>query len=155
MKPVKSVWFYPYVVKNNKLKPNLRLGSKKFNTGVYFIKNAETNEIVYIGFSQSNLHRTLYRHFQVWNDEALQKAGKNRIVLNKRNHKVKIIFCSGSKALKFEKILIQRYKPKFNKLQYDLDFELNKNKPAYIEAQEDLKDIVTARPGEDENDLPF
>jgi excinuclease UvrABC nuclease subunit len=150
MKPVKSVWFYPYVVKNNKLKPNLRLGSKKFNTGVYFIKNAETNEIVYIGFSQSNLHRTLYRHFQKWNDKQ-----QERIIFNKRNHKIKIIFCSASKALKFEKILIQRYKPRFNKFQYDLNFEINKNKPAYIEAEEDLRDIVTARPGEDENDLPF
>jgi hypothetical protein len=150
MKPVKSVWFYPYVVKNNKLKPNLRLGSKKFNTGVYFIKNAETNEIVYIGFSQSNLHRTLYRHFQKWNDKQ-----QERIIFNKRNHKIKIIFCSASKALKFEKILIQRYKPRFNKFQYDLNFEINKNKPAYVEAEEDLRDIVTAKPGEDENDLPF
>ena len=152
MKAISTVWFFPYVVKNKKLKPNLRINSKRFNSGCYFIKNAETNKILYIGFSQTQLHKTIYRHFQVWNDKALQKAGKERKVFNKRNHKVKIIFCSPTKAAKFEKILIQRYKPKYNELQYDLDYELNKNKPAYIEAQEDLKDIVRAQPGED---IPF
>lgn len=147
MKAISTVWFYPYVVKNGKLKPNLRINTKRFNSGVYFIKNVETNKIVYIGFSQSQLHKTIYRHFQKWNDRA-----QERIVFNKRNHKIQIIFCSPSKALKFEKILIQRYKPKFNKFQYDLSFEINKNKPSYQEAENDLKDIVRAQPGED---IPF
>jgi len=150
MKAISSVWFFPYVAKKGKLKPNLRINSKRFNSGVYFIKNAENNKIEYIGFSQSQLYKTIYRHFQKWNDKA-----QERIIFNKRNHKIKIIFCSPSKALKFEKILIQRYKPRFNKFQYEANFNENVNKTSYIDAIEDLKDIVTAKPGEDEKDLPF
>lgn len=152
MKPIRSVWFYPFVVKNNKLKPNLRLNSKKFNTGVYLIKELKSNKIVYVGFSQSNLHRTLYRHFYKW-------GGQYRAVFKKSGFKVRIIFCSPAQALKYEKILIQKYKERgeaeFNRIQYDLDFELNKNKPVYIEAENDLKDIVTAKPNEDLEDMPF
>ena len=31
MKAISTVWFFPYVVKNKKLKPNLRINSKRFN----------------------------------------------------------------------------------------------------------------------------
>jgi len=144
MKALKTKWFPPYVVKNNKLKPNLRIGAKKYNTGVYFVKDAKTNVILYVGYSGSNLYKTMYRHFQVWNDKQQQ-----RIKFKKSGYKVRIIFCTAAQAQRLETYLIQKLKPKFNKLQYQADFEQAKS-GGEVEKFYNIKDIVTINPGEEE-----
>jgi len=53
--------------------------------GVYLIKNS-VGEIIYVGYSKNNLYRTLYRHFQVWNDR------NPRITYKKTGYTVQIAF---------------------------------------------------------------
>ena len=43
-----------------------RLSSTK--TGVYIIRRKEDKVILYVGYSQSDLIKTAYRHFQKWTD---------------------------------------------------------------------------------------
>lgn len=143
MKALKTKWFPPYVVKNNKLKPNLRIGAKKYNTGVYLVKDAKTNNILYVGYSGSNLYKTMYRHFQVWNDKQ-----QDRIKFKKSGYKVRIIFCSAAQAQRLESYLINKLKPKFNKLQYKAEFE-NQTNSDEVGKFYGFKDIITINPGEE------
>lgn len=146
MKAIKTKWFFPYVVKNNKLKPNLKILNAKFNTGVYLIKELSTNKVVYVGYSASNLHKTLYRHFQKWNDKTQQ-----RTVLKKNGYKVRIIFAPPSKAARLEKYLIGMYKPKYNTFQYTA--ELTDEKTDFSEVAEFYGNkAIVLNPGED---IPF
>jgi hypothetical protein len=41
-------------------------GFTENKSGVYLIKSKRTNKIVYVGYSASNLYKTMYRHFQSW-----------------------------------------------------------------------------------------
>lgn len=143
MKALKTKWFPPYVVKNNKLKPNLRIGAKKYNTGVYLVKDAKTNSILYVGYSGSNLYKTMYRHFQTWNDKQ-----QERIKFKKSGYKVRIIFCSAAQAQRLESYLINKFKPKFNKLQYKAEFETPKTQNE-VDQYYNFKDIITINPGEE------
>jgi len=142
MKAVKTKWFPPYVIKNNKLKPNLQIQSKKFNTGVYFVKDAKTNKILYVGYSGVNLYKTMYRHFQKWTSK------QYRVRFNKLGYKVKIIFCSPDKAQRLEKYYIQKFKTLLNKHQYEADFETAKDTDE-VNKFYGVKDIVTINPGEE------
>lgn len=137
MKAIKTTWFFPYVVKNNKLKPNLRILNAKFNTGVYVIKETKTNKVVYVGYSASNLHKTMYRHFQKWNDKSQQ-----RTVLKKNGYKVRIIFATPSKAARLEKYLIGLYKPKYNTMQYTAELKDDKNDFSDVQKYYGSKSIV-------------
>jgi hypothetical protein len=86
----------------------------------------------------------MYRHFQVWNDKQQQ-----RIKFKKSGYKVRIIFCTAAQAQRLETYLIQKLKPKFNKLQYQADFEQAKS-GGEVEKFYNIKDIVTINPGEEE-----
>lgn len=82
-------------------------------SGVYLIK--ENGIIVYIGYSKSNLYRTLYRHFQQWNhkyQEVITYASK----YNTNNYTVRVVLCSPTRAEKLEGALIQKYKPRDNSM---------------------------------------
>ena len=144
MNAIKTKWFEPYTIKNGKLKPSLQILNKRFNTGVYLIKQG--SEIIYVGFSGSNLHKTLYRHFQTWNDRA-----QERKVFKKTGYKIRVIFCPTSKAYKLEKLLIEKYKPKHNKLQYDALLNNPNTDLSEIDAYYKTGSIVL-NPGDD---LPF
>jgi len=146
MRAIKTKWFFPYVVKNNKLKPNFRILNAKFNTGVYLIKETKTNKVIYVGYSGSNLHKTMYRHFQKWNDKTQQ-----RTVLNKNGYKVRVIFAPPARAAKLEKYLIGLYKPKYNTMQYEALLTDENNDFSEVQNFYGSKSIVL-NPGED---LPF
>lgn len=84
-------------------------------TGVYIIY--EGSEVVYIGFSQSDLYRTMYRHFQRWNhtgQEVVTYADQN---LN--DYTVRVIYCTPKQAESLEKKLIKKYKPRDNAQKYE------------------------------------
>lgn len=146
MRAIKTKWFFPYVVKNNKLKPNFRILNAKFNTGVYLIKETKTNKVIYVGYSGSNLHKTMYRHFQKWNDKTQQ-----RTVLNKNGYKVRVIFAPPARSAKLEKYLIGLYKPKYNTMQYEALLTDENNDFSEVQTFYGSKSIVL-NPGED---LPF
>jgi excinuclease UvrABC nuclease subunit len=91
---------------NKQGKPNFP--DIKNKSGVYLIANTK-NKIVYVGYSGSNLYKTMYRHFQSWDDDKQVRA-----TFPKKGYKVRLVFMSKSKAQKLEKALILKYKPKGN-----------------------------------------
>ena len=85
-------------------------------TGVYIIK--ENNIIVYIGRSGVNLYKTMYRHFEHW-EHKTQQVITYKHKLNKNKYSVKYILCSPSEAIKLEKALILKHKPRDNEQKYE------------------------------------
>jgi excinuclease UvrABC nuclease subunit len=104
----KSRYLRPY---NKEGKTNL-IGLKN-KSGVYLIKNYDTDELKYIGFSASNLYKTILRHFQAWPDRT-----QIRVTFNKTDYVVRVVLCSPAKAEKLEKALIERYSPTDNPRAY-------------------------------------
>jgi len=78
-------------------------------SGVYLI--FKNNVLRYVGYSSYNVYKTLYRHFQSWNDPQ-----QVRVIYNKNDDqiKVRVIYCNNTKAKKLESALIIRYEPKDN-----------------------------------------
>lgn len=71
-------WFPPYVrvkTKSGKVvwKASLRYFTKA-NCGVYIIRSKRSREILYVGHSGTHLYKTMYRHFQKWNDHSQYRA---------------------------------------------------------------------------------
>lgn len=89
-------------------KTNFRHINKK--AGVYIIKSKRTGDIVYIGHSKTNLYRTMYRHFQSWDDPLQRRV----VYKQKNNYLVRVVFTSPARAEKLERGLIAKYKPKDN-----------------------------------------
>lgn len=83
-------------------------------SGVYLIKEAA--QLVYIGMSSTNLYRTLYRHFETWNADQEVTSYKKR--LTKYKYTVRIVLCSPAQAVRLERALIIKYKPRDNHERY-------------------------------------
>lgn len=109
----RSAWFAPY--KGNKTA--FRYAYKK--SGVYLIK--KNNRVVYVGFSRSNLYKTMARHFQRWRHPYQDVVTYSA---NDPGIKVRILFCSPSQALRLEKYLIQKLKPADNIRSKDIETAL-------------------------------
>jgi hypothetical protein len=78
--------------------------------GTYIIKSKKTGNIIYVGYSSNNLYRTLYRHFQQWNDRQ-----QNRFVYGKNNYFVRVVPTTATRAESLEQALIRKYNPRDNK----------------------------------------
>ena len=114
-KTVKTKFIEPYKKVGDKYKTNLDfLCNKCHNSGVYFIKSNRTGEIIYIGYSAGNLYKTVYRHFQNWNDKQ-----QERFVYSKTGYTVRVILASPARAALLEKYLIQKFRPSDNELKYN------------------------------------
>jgi excinuclease UvrABC nuclease subunit len=99
---------------NDKNKPTFKKRNVK---GVYIIRNK--NVILYIGYSGVDLYKTMYRHFQKWNDYSQVRVEYKNI----SNLKIDIILTSTKlQASRLEKALIIKYKPKDNPDQYWINF---------------------------------
>lgn len=92
---------------NKEGKTNLKHVINK--SGVYIIYDSK-NRPSYIGYSGTNLYKTILRHFQQWNDWSQYRAKFTR-----DDHKVRIILCTPSQAAILENALINKYMPNFNK----------------------------------------
>jgi len=106
-------------MKKFKFLPPYKPGNKttfpesKNASGVYIIQ--KNGKIVYIGFSKTNLYRTMYRHFQQWNHPKQEVVTYHKAVTNPKNtFLVRIILCTPKQAQRLEKYLIVRYKPADN-----------------------------------------
>lgn len=110
--------------------------------GVYLIYRA--GELVYVGYSQSNLYRTLYRHFQTWNDPT-----QARVTYNPTDEKIKVrvIYTPPSKAQKLERALILKYQPTDNATKYDTYLFTKKDQQAVEDAEQEFTT--------DNIDIPF
>lgn len=131
----------PYLTKGGKEKTFF---SDRFTSGVYIVY--EGKKIVYVGFSGSNLYRTMYRHFQSWGTSRQYRA-----LFNRNKHKVRVIYCSPQKAWDLEKALIMKHKPKFNENVYDMFEPDNRELKVYQEFWETECSHVK----EYQNETPF
>jgi hypothetical protein len=110
----KTRWFKPY-------KENGKVELEKTGSGVYLIKNGE--KIVYVGYSNGAIKKTLYRHFQKWTDDRPQflkdRDGFDRVSYygwDISNFRVRVIFTdTATRAYKLETELIKKYRPEQNK----------------------------------------
>ncbi len=82
----------------------------KGHAGVYIIKKKGSNDISYIGYSATNLYKTVLRHFQSWDDKRQVRISYKY----KHDYVVRIIITTPARAEKLEKALIIYYKPKDN-----------------------------------------
>lgn len=83
-------------------------------SGVYFIREKKTGKVVYIGYSERQLRRTIYRHFQAWNDKR-----QERFTYNPEAHQVRLIITTPGRARILEKYLILKAQPRDNSLKYE------------------------------------
>lgn len=91
-------------------------------TGVYLIK--ENGKLVYVGYSGTDLYKTMYRHFQEWNDRTQQIRITYYNKLKTNNYTVRIIYCTPKQAARLEGALILKHQPRDNTNTY-LGFELD------------------------------
>lgn len=104
-------FFEPYFKKGKLNKCSLKTDFEK-RAGVYIIKNFE-NEVLYVGHSTNNLYRTMYRHYQNHRDE------QTRHIYGKYKTKVRIFTTTAAQAVRLEKYLIQKLKPRDNENRYE------------------------------------
>lgn len=126
--PIKTKTRFAPVYIDGKPNPALiRANYKK--PGVYLIK--VNGELSYVGYSSTNVYKTILRHFQSWEDRY-----QVRVTYPKASYvTARIVYTStGAQAAQLEKALIIKYKPKDNpnKLeQYELDLKDEKIVEAY------------------------
>ncbi len=102
----KSRWRTPYRSDDRQTTFN----EVRKRSGVYVITKGKT--VLYVGYSGSQLYKTLYRHFQAWNhpfQTVITYRGQNR-----KDFRVRVILCSPARAERLEAFLIKKLEPKDN-----------------------------------------
>lgn len=140
----------PKLVKTKPLPPYNEKGKPNFPVrnvpGVYVVLKA--GAIVYAGYSKNNLYRTMYHHFQNWNDSTNQYRA---IWKNLEGIKVYVIYCdSGRVAKLLENAIIIKHRPKANVNVYDGFITDEKEDKLLKEAQKAFGINVNSK-----EDLPF
>ena len=115
-------------------------------SGVYIIFLKD--KIDYVGYSGTDIYKTLYRHFQKWNDKTQVRVTYN----NLKDITVRVIYTkSAAIAQRLENALIVKYRPEANPNKYEtkeLTAQDENNLTEYIE--QDTNPIITS-----DEDLPF
>ena len=117
-KKLKSTSFFkPYTPEGN-------YNLKQTGAGCYIIK--KDGKVIYVGLSRIDVKKTMYRHFQQWNDNRTTWAklhftnGYERTTYvneDRAKFSVKIIFTpDGREAGILEQLLIKKLKPRDNQL---------------------------------------
>jgi len=129
----------------SKLNPPYKNG-KPFYTakqpGVYLIY--KNSQLVYVGFSSYNVYKTMYRHFQRWNDPTQVRVIYNP---NEPGIKVRVIYTTAARSKKLEKALILKYQPKDNPEKYNSYVLDKKSEKVLNDAENEFTAI--------NDDLPF
>lgn len=99
--------FYPPYQNSGKT----RFPESKQQSGVYLIR--EDGKDVYVGYSGTDLYRTMYRHFQHWNDPTQYRVSYQSR-LSKKKYTVRIVYCNPAQARRLEQFLIMRLMPRDN-----------------------------------------
>lgn len=81
-------------------------------SGIYLIK--ENGKVVYVGHSQNNLYKTLYRHFQHWYHK-LQYVVTYKGRMNQHRYTVAVEYLTSAQAVRKEHELLLKYRPRDNK----------------------------------------
>jgi len=85
----------------------------RFKSGVYFIKN-RNNEFLYIGYSESDVYKTMYRHFQKWSSWQEVVTYYDRL----EDIVCRVVYCTPKQAAALEKAAIRKFKPSDNRYLY-------------------------------------
>lgn len=94
----------------------LRAFKQRFRPGAYIIKR--NSKILYVGFSGTDVIRTMYRHFYPWDSDQF------RATFNKDDKKIKVRVIYTNKpeqAARLEQALIKKYKPERNQNSKNLE----------------------------------
>ena len=75
--------------------------------GVYLIKRRGDSKPCYVGMSQSNLYKTITRHFQSWADPSQVRVTYSQ----KSDIVIRVIITTPKQAERLERYLILKYKP--------------------------------------------
>ena len=138
---IKTKIHSPYIKKGNKEKTFF---SDRFSSGVYIVY--DKNKIIYVGFSSTDLYKTMYRHFQSWGTSKQYRA-----IFNRNKHKVRVVYCTAKKAYDLEKALILKHKPEMNEQTYDMYEPDNKE----IKVLNEYFETDIAPINEYKNEVPF
>lgn len=153
MKMKKTRWFEPYHPKQPGRSPKPAMAAEwdEKLSGVYFIRSKETGAVVYVGQSQSQLKKTIYRHFQEWQDKTRRAlwGTSTRKSYSKYGYEVRFIVCSPDQATRLEKLYIGKHQPRDCNEKYKSFFgqsweEVEKN-PDFSEAIEWDEEVSKAR----------
>jgi excinuclease UvrABC nuclease subunit len=113
--------------------------------GTYLIYDLDDN-LIYVGYSKNNLYRTLYRHFQQWNDS------QYRAVYDPAAVKVRVVYTnSGTQAHSLEIALIIKFRPRDNENKY-LEYTTERKEDLILET---FLNSDTQPVAEFKEDLPF
>ena len=104
--------YSPVMKKAGKYSPEVKSALNK--SGVYLVFT-RSGALVYIGMSQSNLYKTISRHFQSWNDP----RQKRTTYAQGGGYKVRIIFTTKAQAPRLERSLIIKLRPRDNPDKFD------------------------------------
>lgn len=104
---MKVTRFYPPYQKDGKT----TFPEAQKQSGVYLIK--KEGKLVYVGYSETDLYKTMYRHFQHWNDPKQYRVSYQS-EMKKNRFTVRVIFCTPRQAKRLESYLILRHLPDDN-----------------------------------------
>ena len=136
-------WFAPYKFIKGKYHSTLKLGWSDNISGVYIIRKANTEKIIYVGSSKSQIKKTIYRHFQEWSSDREQRH--ERKVYSKTGIEIKILLCTPARALNLEKLLIIKHQPIDNPIKYNqIKIAFEDDKRAAEQRKRDLEEIGRA-----------
>lgn len=139
--------FHPVVAANTTGYSDYVRAAKGHN-GVYIIRSKKTQELVYIGYSGSNVYKALTRHFQAWKDPTQART----VYSNKDGFEVRIILTRTAKrAENLERALIIKYRPRDNpnKLENYTEKDFTRCE------KKELKSFLEGVQVEPHDDIPF
>lgn len=100
--------------KHNPYKAGKPFFKTRKRPGVYIIYKNDVP--VYVGYSGTDVYKTMYRHFQQWTD---RRQVRITYVKNDERIKVRVIYCNTpQQATRLEYGLILKLQPKDNPRQY-------------------------------------
>jgi excinuclease UvrABC nuclease subunit len=118
---IKTRLYSPYDAKGKTTFPS------RAKSGVYLIYKEDV--LRYVGYSASDIYKTMYRHFQSWPDPKQVRV----VYKNLKGVKVRVIYCTPSQAAKLERAIIIRHEPKDNP-QKLLNFKMDAGETAVLKS---------------------
>ena len=119
----RTKWFEPYfppAKTGGKFRAQMKGDWGKGTAGVYFIRHKATKAVVYVGMSTGQLKKTIYRHFQDWNDKTRNAlwGSSERKSYPKAGYELRFIETTPQQAQRLEKYYIGKLEPKDNAEKY-------------------------------------
>lgn len=146
MKYFVSPWFDPYkkgLTRAGRRRTNFKeyAGSRVF--GVYMVRSKKTGKVLYVGYSDYQLRKTIYRHFQEWSDPGNGYAEQYRTTFkNPHAYQIQLIFPERREdTIDLESYFILLNDPEKNKVETGPAFRNKKARKRVLPKREAEEDI--------------